>query len=469
MKILLVNSPIDDYSHHKPQDYETVVPMGLGYLGTIIEQQGHNVSILDSEVQRLTIDEIRSKINMYNPDMLGINVPMPDLDLVKRILEGVNPSIYKVIGGTQVTLEPSRTFSYLNPDAMVVGEGEESFKYLVENLNNNKLSRNPFQGLYLKGYEEENFERSNLIYNLDDYPFINRELFENDPYPTEVGLESTILGSRGCPYSCIFCSVPVVSGKKLRTRSIENILDEMKYLRDRFQVNSVRFIDDNFTANKRRVIEFSEKLIDSGLNMKWRALSRIEAIKPEIIEKMAESGCYKLAFGIESFDPLIQDLIYKKIDFNEIKENLELCRKLGIKTKGFFTLGYPNETQEMIETTIRLSQEVALDDVNYNIVRAFEGTRLKELALKKGFTTTDLNSFVQFESLNNLEGLSGETIRKAKELSDFGFNVNKYLKYHFSNGVILNNMNIFDLDKMIRKAYIDFYYNKYIYGRRERN
>ena len=127
-----------------------------------------------------------------------------------------------------------------------------------------------------------------------------------------------------------------------------------------------------------------------------------------------------------------KNLIYKKIDFNEIKENLELCRKLGIKTKGFFTLGYPNETQEMIETTIRLSQEVALDDVNYNIVRAFEGTRLKELALKKGFTTTDLNSFVQFESLNNLEGLSGETIRKAKELSDFGFNVNKYLKYQFS-------------------------------------
>lgn len=458
MNILLINIPIGDYSIDNTKQYDTIIPIGIGYLASILQKNNYTVKILDAEYQKLSIKEIINYIDKVNPNIVGINVPSPNYTIIEKIINKISKKYFVLIGGTQVTLEPQRIFKLMKPNAMIVGEAEEAILYLVNNFNNLN-SPNPIKGLYLKEYTKNEFKKTDFIENLDNLPFLNRTLFKNDPYLNKYKKkEASIITSRGCPCNCIFCSVSKLSGNRIRTRSMQNVIEEIIELKRLYNIESIHFVDDNFIFNIKRIKEFNNLLKENNLKIKWRALTRPEILTEELIKLISKSGCYHLAIGIENFDEKIQAMIPKKINFENIKKKIKLCKKYNITTKGFFTLGYPNETLKQITNTIKLSRELELDDINYNILRAFPGTRLIDFIPQTNKEI--LFKYHQFTNLDNEHNLNIDYKNKLKVLKNKKININKYLKYHFSNITPLNGMKLDEMDLVIRKAYIDFYFNK---------
>ena len=217
----------------------------------------------------------------------------------------------------------------------------------------------------------------------------------------------------------------------MRARSVENVIDEIDALQQS-GVRRIHFIDDLFNYSKDRVNEFAQGLLRRGVKIGWRALCRTDNLDEELLEEMREAGCYKLAFGVESATPRILKYIGKSQDTEHTKAVFKKCRELGIESKGFFTIGYPTETKEEIESTIRFALDLEPSDARFMVVRAFPGTRLYVDMLAKGYTPETLDTYHQF-------GTGDE-----------------YVKYHVMNIHSLNGMPMETLDGYIRKAYEQF-------------
>jgi len=405
--LVLINSPIQRYSSDYRPDYKTTAPLGLGYLGTIARNAGIETEIVDAEAEKLSVEEIAQRANNMTPNVVGINVASTNFEISLDILGQIDAP-HKIIGGPHATLKGEE----LVGDHLVVkGEAEDVFVDVV---------RNPRTGVINAGRTE----------NLDRLPFVDRTLFANDPYNYNGGREATISTVRGCPFSCVYCSVPTINGRKMRVRSVGNVMAEIRQLQTQ-GVDSVHFMDDIFNFDRTRVENFCDSLI--GLGISWRDLSRAELMDDALLEKMKKSGCYRLAFGVESGTPRILDYIGKCSDLGKIKRVFRKCRELGIETKAFFTLGYPTETEDEIGRTIDFSLELGADEANYMVVRAFPGTPLYEEMKQRGFSDADLGRYEQFRSRE------------------------EYVKYHVMNFRSLNGMPNERLDELVKEAHRRFY------------
>ena len=410
MKLVLINSPIQKYSKEYKPEYRTTAPLGLGYLGTIARRNGIETTLIDAEAEKLTVDETAEKVNNFAPDVVGINMASTNYKLSLEIL-GKIQAPHKLIGGPHATLKGN---SLTGNHLIVRGEAEDILLDILQKRN----------GIVNAG----------VIENLDRLPFIDRTLFVNDPYSIDGKLESAISTTRGCPYSCVFCCVPVINGRKVRARSVKNVVEEIKELKER-GVNSIHFIDDLFNYDRKRLEDFCNTLIEQEINITWKDLSRIELLDGALLEKMKESGCYKLAFGLESGTKRILEYIGKCTDLNKVRNIIKKCSELGIETKGFFTIGYPDEAEEDIKRTIDFSQELGLTEAYYMVVRAFPGTKMfKEM--RKYFSEEQLEDYYQFNGKGD------------------------YIKYHVMNSQSLNGIPNKRLDGYVREAYEKFYKGK---------
>lgn len=311
--VIFVNSPIKKYAADHAQSYQTVAPLGIGLLATICQNGGLNVGLIDAEAEHLTFEAITSLIENIKPPVCGINLSTPNAQVVYDLVERLAKYTKLILGGAHPTLMPHITLKEC-PEAIAVirGGGERTIVPLIRALQHNEdLSK--IKGIsYRDGigavYHNPNNEDLN---NLDELPFINREFFCNDPYNKDGYIEASMIGSKGCIFNCIFCSVPALSKRKVLFRSIKNVIHEIQILNSRYGVNSVHFMDDLFTINRQRTAEFCHQLLVSGIKIRWRALSRVDTVNEELLSLMAKAGCYKLAFGIESGTSRILDLMKK--------------------------------------------------------------------------------------------------------------------------------------------------------------
>ncbi len=414
-KLVLINSPIQKYSYFYRPQYRTTAPLGLGYLGTIARRAGIETTLVDAESQKLTIEEIASHVNSMNPDTVGINMMSTNYEISLEILDNIEAS-QKIIGGSHATLKGDEIMGQVSNKGnylVVKGEPEDIFVDLI---------RKGQTGIINAGRTE----------NLDRLPFIDRTLFDNDPYFENYAFESAMSTARGCPFSCVFCSVPVVHGNKMRTRSIDNVLEEIQELQSQ-GVNSIHFMDDIFNFSKKRLYNFCNTTIERGMDISWRALTRVELLDDILLERMREAGCYKLSFGIESGVPEILRYIGKCQDTDLVKRTFSRCKDLGIQTKAFFTIGHPPETEDDIRRTIEFSLELDATEAYFMVVRAFPGTRLYEEMQNVGLSERDLSKYHQFQDEDG------------------------YVKYHVMNVKSLNGMPETKLDGMVREAYGRFY------------
>ena len=408
MRLVLVNSPIQEYGNSYRPEYRTTAPLGLGYLGTIARRNGIEAFVVDAEAEKLSVDETAERVSNLQPDFAGINMASTNWRLSLKILDRIDAP-HKLVGGPHATLKGDE----LHGDYLVVkGEAED---VLMDVL------RNPRNGVVNAG----------VVNDLDRLPFVDRTLFGNDPYIVDGKYEATMSTARGCVFDCVFCSVPVINGRKMRARSIGNVITEIEALREE-GVNSIHFIDDLFNYSKKRVEEFCDEVIDRDLKISWRDLSRVELLDNSLLEKMRESGCYKLAFGLESGTPRILRYIGKNDDLDKVRRVVGKCNELGIETKGFFTIGYPTETEEDIRRTLDFSRSVGVTDAYFMVVRAFPGTRLYDEMRKSGFSEAELDDYQQFQDEDG------------------------YVKYHVMNFRSLNGTSNERLDNLVKEGYREF-------------
>jgi len=380
MRILLIVPNYDSHVVHPP--------LGLGYLASYLEREGFSVSIFDGTLKNATEEDFLGAISRFNPELVGISVLTRGHNRAKRMIKTIKEqfkSLPVVIGGTQVTTAPEIVLRDLGADFAVIGEGEITLLELVKTLEEGKESFEKIKGL---AYTDERggiqvTPPRELIADIDTIPFPAWHLMPPGEHRIAPVLEpahafpvAPILTSRGCPYNCSFCASNVTWRRKMRFRSVENVLEEIKLLKGKYGVKEIHFCDDNFTINVKRAEEMCEAIIQEEIKIFWQCPNgvRIDKLTVPLLEKMKRAGCYALGLGVESGNQEILKKVNKQLDLKVVKKTLLNLKKVGISSYGFFILGLPGDTGKTVEETIRFALKNPFDRAWFNIFTPYPGS-----------------------------------------------------------------------------------------------
>jgi len=387
MKIALINPRIEGYS-------STLPPLGLLYIGAVLEKEGFDVKIFDIPPGSLNdIDNIVS----FNPNIIGVSIITAYATRAKKIIielkKNLNNSFY-VIGGVHPTALPEESIKIFDVDCVVIGEGEKTMKDLCWAIKNESPLENINGILYRdgKGNIIKTFPQS-LIEDLDTLPFPARHLINFEKYLFPPGVIrgywsekcTSVMTSRGCPYQCIWCGSQIIFGRKVRRRSVENVIREIELLKKEYKIDTIWFVDDTFTLNKKWIKEFCDQLIIKNMDLRWGCQAHVETIDEEMVVLMKKAGLIQLDFGVESGSEKVLKILKKHSNEEKIKNAFKIAKKVGVRTMATFMFGNPGENSEDIEKTLKLAKEIKPNFVSSYFLTPFPGTELMEMAEKNNW------------------------------------------------------------------------------------
>jgi radical SAM superfamily enzyme YgiQ (UPF0313 family) len=255
-------------------------------------------------------------------------------------------------------------------DYVCRGEGEYT---MLEILEGRDLSQ--IKGLTYRDKSKRiiNNEERLFIEDLDALPFPERKGFLVGDGYIDTG---AVITSRGCPFRCAYCASPKIWKRKVRYRSIGNVLDELEYMVKEHNVSLIRFQDDTFTLNKARSCAILEGMMSRRLNAQWVCDTRVDRLDKEMLSVMKKSGCARLKIGVESGSDQILKRIKKGITIEQIKRAVSLIKNEGISLTAYFMIGFPGETDEDVKKTIRLAEEINADYNSLSVVAPYYGTQI---------------------------------------------------------------------------------------------
>lgn len=376
MKILLVRP---NYKSHI-----ITPPLGIGYLSSSLNKNGIKAKIIDGLKENLKNDALLKKIISEKPDAVGITCLTSFYNEVVTLSKALKEKGYKVIiGGVHPTFLPLETLRDSKADYVVCGEGEIALVKLAKN----KFVNKNIQGVYSKKNLEKGKPvlKAEAVKNLDDLPFPDWKQLNPNTYPRAphgavvknfpIGV---IMTTRGCPYQCTFCASRKFYDVKIRYRSPENVISEIKYLVKNFGIREIHFEDDNLTLKRDHVEKICNLLIKNNLKISWACPNGIRADKvdEDLIKLMKRSGCYFFAFGIESANSKILKNIKKLETISVIKKSIEIADKVGIECQGFFIFGLPGETMKTINESIDFAKNSKLSRAHFMILDVLPGSEL---------------------------------------------------------------------------------------------
>ena len=374
MKILLINPIFTKRLFTRL--LSNAEPLGLCYIAAMLTDK-HEVEILDGAPKGLTYDEVSDNIRNFKPDIIGISLPYSLLiKQVKELALYVKnnfPDVKIVLGGNAATFTAENLISDDFIDVIVMGEGEFTFKELVDvfaKKDENLLERVNGICFKTKNNEIKFTPPREIEEDLDIIPFPARNLLKDKTL-----YERTIVPARGCPYGCIYCSTSKFF-KKHRRRSIPNIMKEIESLYDndlKYGTENVIFVDDIMTSDHERLNELCDALEKSNNKIVWGCYGRIENINKDILIRMREVGCNSIFFGIESGSPKILNLLKRKYTPDDVLKVTNWCKEIGIRTQSAFIIGLPYETKEDLALTFKLIEKIP-DSYVFSIFTALPGT-----------------------------------------------------------------------------------------------
>ncbi|MDD3435814.1 MAG: radical SAM protein [Candidatus Gastranaerophilales bacterium] len=360
-------------------------PLGIGFLASYLKKEGVDVKLIDGLKDNLSNEKILEIILKENPDAVGITCLSAFYNEVIELSHMVKKENFSCfIGGVHPTFLPYKTLVDSKADYVVCGEGEIALTKLFKNNFKNK----GIKGIYsLADLKDENqpFEKCEIIENLDDCPFPDWEQIDPNTYPKAphgaiaknfpIGIVTT---TRGCPYECTFCASPHFYSRKIRYRSPENVIEEIKLLTEKYKVKEIHFEDDNLTLNREHIEKICNLIIKNKIKISWACPNGIRADKvdEDLIKLMAKSGCYCFAYGIESANTQILNNIKKHETIDVIEKSIRIADKCGISCHGFFIFGLPGETKETIEESINFAIKSKLSRAQFLILDVLPGCEL---------------------------------------------------------------------------------------------
>ena len=379
---------------------EIIPPIGLGYLATAVRKR-HKVTFLDCLKEKKEMPQVIDFIIAKKIDLVGLSFYTMNYPQIRRAAHTINkrvPTVKIVVGGPHPSALPKETLQEIPEiDFAFMGEAELGFSQLTDLLDSKKsFGQSDLQQIPSLVWRKNGnivLNERKIVDDLDELGFPSWDLLKPDTYPpaphgsfVKQFPAAPIIITRGCPYNCTFCAGHVVSGKKMRSRSLEHVMSEIRLLVKKFGVKEIHIEDDNFNFNRIFIEGFCKKLIEENLGITWACPNgvRLDRLDRELLLLMKKSGLYSVSVGVESGSDRIHKLVKKRLTTKIIREKVELINRIGLGTIGFVMLGFPTETRAEIEQTINFVCSLPLKRINFSFLQPFPGTEIYNTLIERG-------------------------------------------------------------------------------------
>lgn len=452
-KILFVKPP---YKRLKGLYDHPYIPLGLAYLSSFMRKKGYETLIYNGDVsyrvniideakhyynrhkyyirlgeillykEHEALEEFRKLLFEYNPDIIGISVLSNETGaamLISEICKDFSHQIPVIWGGVHPTFMPEsilKNCPYV--DYLVLGEGEHAFHNLcrlISGGNEEKETLLDLEGIaYRDGDNKIVINKpGRQVENLDNLPYPD---FENLAFKERYDgiFMGNIIASRGCPYRCAFCSSRSFWGKKIRYRSIDNIIGEINYRIDYMGINHFTFVDDSFTIREESISDLCEGIIKNKIPFFWGTMTRADLIDESIVKLMRKAKCIHLHFGIETGSEETSRIIKKDLDLELARRSIEMVQKNNIPVGTFFIIGFPDETRSQIIETYEYIRSIKPARIGFNVFEPQPGALLYDYLIEKGIIPPDVSweNFPMFPDGHYLINMSPDEFRDLADM-----------------------------------------------------
>lgn len=413
--------------------------VGVAYLATYIRSQGYdNTNVVD-----LAFDD-PGCLDTMDADVYCLTATTPSfcraLALAQRLKSKTNTII---MGGPHVSVSSSEALHSGYVDYVVRGEGEHTLLKLLEVIKKG-TSATEIRGIsYLQDNQVVNNQAAPFIQDLDALPFPDYSLFpplekfsKNRVLKWQGRRTAVLLTSRGCPFNCYFC-YKGISGRRWRARSPENVVAEWKHLIETYGADEIAIVDDCFNGDIKRAKTICQMVIDQNLAIPWFTPNGIRAdrVDAELLDLMRRSGCYFVAYGVETGSPRVLKKIDKKISFAAIEKAFALSKQSGLVTAATMIIGHPWDDAASVKQTIDFTKRLQPDWVQYTAAMPIPGSRFYNMVEKEGvFLHSSWDDFDHYKSnaIFTLNTVTPEFIQKSMTRA--------YLSFYLSFGFLKKNL-----------------------------
>lgn len=383
MNLLLSNMPVKFNSGENLEP-----PLGITYLASVLEQAGERVYLKDFEIEDFSPAELESFIIDKEIDLVGVSFRTASYRSAKQFIiaiKNMKKVPLLVVGGHHATAFPEHTLQDLNCDISVRGEAEDIILKLVKALRD----RHPLHQVNGISFREKGkvitTPKASPVEDLGRLPYPARHLLPMERYNV-----ITILTSRGCPFSCIYCDKGV-STRQVKFRTHEDVYNEIVEINRRYRGKRIYFVDDHFFLAKERLRSLFDLIENNGVRFGWVCQARADGVDLEMLRRAKGAGCELIIYGIESGDPGELDYMKKGVKVEDARSALFLTKEAGIKTRANFMLGFPISTHNTIRNTIQFAKSVPLDVVRFFSVAPLPNTELWDQVYGKDKDLSKIN------------------------------------------------------------------------------
>jgi len=458
--VLLVATPSIEYSLQgislkEKSIVRVILPLGLAYIGAVLRENCCSVEIYEPHLESYEEDKeftneelvkiiknlIIEKIGSSNYDLIGISSPYiytyQWAHFIAEVAKNKNKEIPVVIGGGYPSMLVDDVMKDENIDYLIIGEGEVSIIHLLEYLNSgdgNDISK--IGGIAYRINNEVNInQKKAYIDELDSLPFPAWDLLDYEKHMIfKKKRKLHIVSSRGCPYRCTFCGSHKYWGKMFRKRSAVNIINEIDYLIENFNIKEVDFVDDNMTVDKKWFMTVARGLNDRSISWQINHISSFTT-DDEMLQAMKEGGCTSVAIAIESAVPETLKKLKKPVNLERTLELVQQCRKIGIECYLLFITGLPYDTKEDMLTSFAFAEKAKADWNVFNMLVPYPSTDIFEYCKDKNYFIDEKLDLSKFTQRNQGFINTGDWYREWVATMTYDFNI----KLNF-----LRNFNILD-------------------------
>lgn len=432
MKTLLINPPTlsglkyvrEGRCEQRLNSFQYVmVPISLPLVAAALEEQGHQARILDCVADDITVGGLEEELKAASPDLVVFNMSTAtsgsDMKVIDRLRAATRAHL-TVIGNHPTSL-PEEVLRGCALDSVIRREPERTAQALAAALEK-ETGLSGVLGLSWKNAEGRVIHNADRPFeeNLDALPFADRSLLHNEKYTLPVLNEpyTLIVSSRGCPHGCVYCTAWQYYGRKVRTRSPANVVDEMETcLRDQ-GVRNFTMWSDTFNQSRGFVLGICSEIRKRGLEKRarWMTNSRVDHMDREVLSAMKAAGCIGISYGVESGVDEILRAIHKGATTAQAREAVRLTKEAGIEVLVHVIFGLPGETPATIRRTVAFVKELDPDYAQFYCAIPFPKTELETLAREKGWITTeDYSKYELNQAILDTPALPVEALRVARK------------------------------------------------------
>jgi anaerobic magnesium-protoporphyrin IX monomethyl ester cyclase len=380
------------------------LPLGVGYLASVLRNAGHGVEVVDGRVSRLGNEGILSELVRLSPDVVcatGRTFDIADnLDLLSVIRQEM-PESTTILGGSHISALPKETMEQCDfIDVGVVGEGEATMVELAAALDGGR-SLGKVDGIVYRGKTGlVKTDDRGFIRDLDSIPFPARDLFNLKRYDG-MALEvkrkpmASVITSRGCPNQCVFCCKSTF-GSVFRKRSPENVIEELADLIEgTYRYREIHFVDDTFTLDMDRAGRIFDLIRQRGwdISIAFPNGIRADRVSEELFAKMRDAGVYCVFFGVESADDEVLARVDKGETVGQMRHAIRLAKDAGFYVGLFFVMGLPGSTAESERKSLDFALDLDVDQLSLSVVTPYPGSRLYDMLAEQGLARDDWTAY----------------------------------------------------------------------------